>query len=623
MSKKNSQIKKENRDKSFESKVFEFVHSFERRFWILTFNARPLIIFELLFKAFVILTIDPIISGIINLSLFFNNSNYVVASNFFTYITNPITILLIVLLIFFISFLCLIDINAGIFTFDLSRRKIKTSFIEIIKNSFILSLRMFLPKNWLIIPFIILIFPIVNMGTTSLLTENLALPSFIIDFTEQNTVLIIIMSILIIAAIFIVIKCLFSVHYFTLENISFAKSIKKSVAIVRGNWFKNILSVGIIQGIIWLSNALLTFLSQKIGEITIGVFGKQNFISALLIAIVFIAFFIAYIIIKAFFMPLTCWRISTLFYDNKDLAKQKIQDLEYKKSKNKNKKIKKRTYIIFSSLFIFFVMIGALSIFSISNVNQKLSFNIKKASITAYKGFTINPASYSLEAIDKAVDAGTNEIYEEIFKISDGSFVCYSHQAYTKILSKIGIKDGQVPVEKLKEINKSDISDAPDIKTIIDTTKDKNIKLLINIDTANLDDYELLDFVDEISKTQCIQNIKIESENYNYLSLIKKRNSNIYTIFRSSVVFGDVSDFSDADAIAVEVYNASSDVIKSIHKSNKDVYVWAVGSKKRIENTIRNGADNIVTKNVNEGVNTAKRYGFPQFVVDTYNLITN
>lgn len=64
------------------------------------------------------------------------NFDYVIAENFGSFIQNPLSILMIVVIVLIIGFLCMLDISAAIFTFEVSRQRKKTNLKDIIVNSF-------------------------------------------------------------------------------------------------------------------------------------------------------------------------------------------------------------------------------------------------------------------------------------------------------------------------------------------------------------------------------------------------------------------------------------------------------------------------------------------------------
>lgn len=131
----------------------------------------------------------------------FSSTKYVIAENFTSFIINPVSIIIILVLIFCIAFLCMLDISAAIFTFEISRQGKRTNLKDIIKNSFKRSIRIFKPKNLCIIPLIIIFFPLLNIGATSIVTQNFNASTYFIDILKSNLLTLIVFTIILIAII--------------------------------------------------------------------------------------------------------------------------------------------------------------------------------------------------------------------------------------------------------------------------------------------------------------------------------------------------------------------------------------------------------------------------------------
>lgn len=552
--------------------------------------------------------------------------------------------------------MCLFDISATVFVFEVSRQKKKTKLLDIIKHGAKNSLRLFIPKNLLLIPIVLVLFPLMSLGTTSILTSNFEIPSTLIDSVSSTFLSSVIFIVAAILLLYFATRCIFVVPYFVIEKCSLKKAFLKSWRILRGNYFKNIISVLIVQAFIYLSNYLLNLLSDNLSMIAIYLFGQSSAIGAISVGILIVIFYIVYAFLQGFFMPLSCWRICTLLYENKKIAGEVSVNYTYSKEAPKEHR-RKIPIIIISVIFGLIVIFSSAAVYMLSNnIMTNLFDRGGKTKVVAYKNFSTTTPSYSISSINKAAEAGSDAIYQDIYLTKDKQWITYSFVGIVRGSANFdsNIKDftlteiqNFVPSNTGKNIEnaingdsasiikqitgKSSAEEArysqedlkvPKLQDFLTASKNAHREVFLHIAAQDLDDEDLDSLISTIQTSYDFEHVSVCSTSQDILKLVKEKNPNICTVLRTLIAAGDFTNCNFADSIAVDNFNATEYQIQKFHNSNKNVYVWNVSGKDNITESVNNKADYIITKNVKDAVEITDRQAAPQFLSDIVTKIT-
>lgn len=639
---------------NLKSRFINFVKSLKKRLQILLFNARPLIIFELLFKFISTSIFIPLLWILLKVDMEVTNFAYITTDNVFQFLLNPLTIIIVIFLIILIGFVSMIDIGAAIFAFELSRQQKRTNLRDIVKFSCKNAFRVLKPKNLSLIIIVAILFPLLNISNTSIITQNLSLSSFFEESLESNAWIILISSIILIALIIILFRFVFIIQYFTLERLSFVEAAKKSNKLLRGNRIKSFFSILIIQIIIALINMLLSWLAVVLGNAAVDIFGSKSIIASVVISVILIAFFIVYTVMMGLFMPITCWKITTLYYENKTQAKETISNLPYKEPKI-SKIFKSRIYIIVICILSFILIMTTVLIYYVSN--NRINLNIESQAITktcASEDFTTDVPDYSLASITKAKESGADMIEQDLQITKDKKIVTYrkkysvngksntqsiSDFTYQEIRNVFednpinGLRAGVTNLDKAKEyiekLEKTGQTQAseelgiPLLEQMIQRAKEQDITMILNTDLIE-EDLRSIETVFKIIKdSQSSSCIQICSKNYSVLQAAKQQDKNIKTIYLQGISIGDFESFTDADAFAVNNFNGSIEQVRNFHNANKLVYAWKINKKDKVKQAIENKSDVVVTYLVDESVKQSQNRGLPDFATKLLEISKN
>ncbi len=215
-------------------------HWLKRGIKTYTLNILPLVYFELLYYIVGILVIYPANKWAINSVLALTHLNFVDGANLSRVFTNPMVLVAAMIILLINAFYIVFEFTSLLLCFHESRIGHRVQTLSLIKEGFIRALDVFLPKNALMTIFVVLIMPYIGFGISSSISEQLTVPSFIMDYIWDNPALSLAFYALVAGLFLLVVRLIFSFHYFTLEDDSFFTSAKKSHQLLRGHFFKTL-----------------------------------------------------------------------------------------------------------------------------------------------------------------------------------------------------------------------------------------------------------------------------------------------------------------------------------------------------------------------------------------------
>ncbi|MCQ2609422.1 MAG: glycerophosphoryl diester phosphodiesterase membrane domain-containing protein, partial [Lachnospiraceae bacterium] len=237
--------------------------------WLIGFNIIPIILFVLFFMVFNIFGAITIIEVMTDIALFVSGTKYIGPDNLMSLLLFPPSWIIILLSFIFFSFFAIFEISGLIYACSQSMYNKKTSFTNIILKSIKSSERSLTPRNWMIIVFVIIIFPLASFISLSSATFCLKVPEFISDFLLANKVYGVLYILLHIIIFILEIRYVFAFYYYTIEEDNFIEACKKSKSITNMHYLEIITSV-IIMSIIFfiISTSISAIISETIYTFT-------------------------------------------------------------------------------------------------------------------------------------------------------------------------------------------------------------------------------------------------------------------------------------------------------------------------------------------------------------------
>ena len=156
------------------------------------YNFKTFLLFEYLFKVLISCILLPIGVSTFHLLMDTTGFHYITAENVGAFIFNPITISVLLLVLFFLAIYTIFDISTMIVIFDESYHKNKITLRKAMKISFAKCKNIFHFKNILVCFLVFFLIPFLNIGVESGIYTTIQVPTFITEYILYNRELFII-----------------------------------------------------------------------------------------------------------------------------------------------------------------------------------------------------------------------------------------------------------------------------------------------------------------------------------------------------------------------------------------------------------------------------------------------
>lgn len=593
---------------------------------LLSKNTKNIIYFQFIFKIFTLLIAIPLFLNCFKLIMNISGYSYLTFENIISFILNPLTLLMLLIIILILGFYSVFDIGTIIILLDSSKQNKEIELKDAISISLKKSLNVFNPKNLGILIFVLFLIPFLNLGIGSSVITSIKIPEFIMDYINANNVLSILYIFIVIVLLILSLNWLYSIHYYFLENKKFNEACKSSRKLSSKKHLKDILCFVFLETII----SLIYLLFIIIGIVIIIILNKylnnikvlESFLISIVIGFILISMIIFSIIDKA--IAYAC--ISMLFYRHKKEIGEKIKHINIK---NIDKKITKSKWNILKYSFLILGFLG-LTTFTYGVIKGEYNLNIeyiRNMEITAHRGASVKYPENTFSAFIGAKELGADWIELDVQETKDG-IVIVSHDSNLKRVSGV---DLNIYEATYKEISKLDVGSFKDRKysdervplfeEVVKWAKENNMKLNVEIKPTgyekNLEKNVVEIIKDNNYKDYCV----VTSQVYDVLEKVKKIDKNIKTVYVTSFAYGNITKLEHADYFSVEATSITKEMVSLIHKQGKQIYGWTVNTEEGINKMINLGVDNIITDDISLGKELVIKSKSSDLITETVNLI--
>lgn len=564
------------------------------------YNIKSTIIFELFYKLICLFLFIPINYNILNKFLndigTYNITNKDLIKLGLT--SEGIVYIIIVLIISFIGIF--IEISILTYLAYNSHEKKKSNFLEGTINAF--SIFPKVPSIYMICIILIsgVIGPLTGIGIYSSLITRFTVPAFIKVALFKTLTGKIIYWTCIVFLILLLLRWVLAIPIMIIENVTFKEAFKNSLSIYKRNRMKIIFNT-----LIWtILNYAIRFAMLGgivyISTILLGKFERNYISSSMIMSIGLVMFFIVYITLSVITLPLFISFLVELYYRLKfyDINERIFVPIDYyKNNKVYSWLLKNRHRLVVLTLVVFVIISSSMGLAAI--LNNAINKNVK---ITAHRGSSLTAPENSISAIKNAISERADYVEIDVMTTKDDEVVVF-HDSTLKRMAGINNSIKDMTLSEVREIDiGSQFSEEfagekiPTFKEVLRASKDK-IKINIELKVKKKDDPLPEKVVDLLKKYEMEDQVIISSQDYESLQKIKEVDPLINVGFILTLGIGDFTKM-NVDFVSVEYQMLKKDLVYSMHALGKEVHVWTINDKKRAENAMKLGADNIITDSV-------------------------
>lgn len=519
-----------------------------------------------------------LISNIFRLALNFAGEDNLDKNNIYNIISNPISFILLIVLILTAAFFMFIEFSTLTFTIygqlvesTYSIRNIASNAWKKMKNLIGIQIIFF-------IGYFILSIPVANIGIKSILSQNFYIPKFITDELSKSNSGSLILSVVVVVATYIHIRLIFTLPLTAIGDKKILDSIKESWRLTKKGKLKFFITIGIFELIyatislftLSLTTSFLAFIDPK---------GNNFIIETLFFTILSTTVFFFGALSKV----TSITAIITVLIEENQISKELIIN-------KKEDKKKSRVLLFLSTLLVLGIIVfNGFTLYS-NGVNN----NIKTI---AHRGYVEKGVENSIEALEAAAKAGVDYVEMDVLMTKDNKFIVM-HDYNLKRLVGINKKVQDMTYNELVGLPISQsghTSRIPSFEEYVKRAKELNIKLVVELKPHGGEPNNYVDiFIEKVKELNIENNYKYMSLDLKVMEELESKAPQLETGYIIPFQFGRFSN-NNVDFFAIEDFSFSNTLVEQAKSQNKSVYVWTINDPSLITKYLQSPANGIIT----------------------------
>lgn len=570
---------------------------------ILKYSWKPLFQFELLYKLLAITVFAPLLSAMFQGIMYLTGYAYLTVENLSSFLSNPLTLVLIFLLLLCLAVYSVFDIGAVLYAIDLGYRQQRAGVQDMLAAAARASLRVLRPRNWLIVLVAVLLLPLLNLGIVANFVTTVAIPEAVLHALLVHWPVAVALALAIVLLCALLLRWMYAFHYFLLEGCSFHTALWRSARLGRGRHLGDFVSVFLLQAAFSALFLLLTLLLIAVIYLITALFASITLLNAVLTSVVWVTLGILLLIFAVLSAPLSFCCVSVLYYLHKGQAHEPI----LRRGRTPPRRPRRPRLFRAAEIAVFCISIACCSAYVYQVASGNANFHVEylyTTEVTAHRGASALYPENTMSAFRGAVELGADWIELDVQQTRDGKIIVMHD---TNLARTTGLRQDiwQTDYAQIATLDAGSwFSPAfagervPLLSEVLDFAKAHKVRLNIELKpTGHETDFERA-VVDLVRRADYLDQCVITSQSYAVLERIKAYAPQAQTVYVMSVAYGNLLKLDAADAFSVKSINITSEMVSQLHNAGKEIYAWTVNTQNNLDKMIRLKVDNLVTDNI-------------------------
>ena len=522
---------------------------------------------------------------------------YIAPVNLKQVLFNPLSILMMLIFAVIVTLMSLFEIAGLLHTFSVAQAGCETNLTCMFMAGFRACKKALHPRNWPIMIFILVLFPLTKLLPLSGSTFKIILPGFVnqtIDYTKWLNVLYIVLYWVLILFLAVYI---FSVNGFVLQKDSFFKSCSKSRKLCKGHVIEVLLNMFILTLILnFAINSVSSILVVNSEELmsflrrTGNVVAKSEAVGTYTYAL--------RQILKSFLSPaINNAALTVLFY--------KFLDDKTKKETVSNEVHQLKQYSMKRTV-AFVVSLAVLSLIIIGAMTYRYSYlfeSVDRPLVCAHRGDNVNAPENTMPAFELAASENLKWIELDVHQTSDGVIVC-NHDSTIKRVTGRNLAIHDVTYEELSRIELGPWMPGEyehvhicTLREALELAKENDMNVQVELkghaDDKNFEENVLA----VINETGMHDNVMVICQDASRLQRIMELDPTITKGYCMVIAVGDLNDIEYTDNITIEESYVTPELVRAMHEKGIKVFCWTVDLDDTVQYLVSCDVDVIGTDN--------------------------
>lgn len=542
------------------------------------------------------LLLMPLVQQIWALTVRFAPMHYLNNHNASDIFSSPAIIGCIVLIAILIAFWTLYEFSVLLHGLDLARRGETIRLAALLRASLLDICHAFLPQNWLILPYCIILIPFTNFFLASNYITQLAVPEYILGVIRANRQYHPLYFAACAAALLLCIGWVLVLPLFVLERKSLWQAVKESLSFVKRRFFRLVLLLvrWALSAIVRVTLPALAIAVPLYGIIIgVGLQSTQAMFAlsraALAIELPFFQFLLDCGVTVA-----QCTLLALLYSHLRGDSPVETNGKPYRSSGSLllNAAVAVATLLTFVLAVCYYVLP--------ENDELRTMLGGSVPIVTAHRGFSAAAPENTLPAFQLAIDQGCERAELDVQMTKDG-VVMVTHDTNMRRCTGRNQNIYDLTYDEVRKLDagrwfgkKYAGTKVPTLAEVLDLCKGKielNIEIKPNAATPELEAETLRIIREKGFENNCV----ITSQSYETLCKVKELAPEIPTGYILALGVGSYYDLPAADFFSVESTFITSGMVQQVHLRGKTVSAWTVNREEDASDLLSLGVDDIIT----------------------------
>lgn len=567
-------------------------------FRLIKYNKKSLFIFTFLYKLTTLLIMLPLLSLGCNFVIRKSGYSYITTENMLSVIKNPLTGLMVLLLLFLLALFATIEVSALIVCYQYSRMNKKISTWQMFFLGLTNTFHIFTRKRLAYLLYVLLMTPIINCLLIIVSVNNASIPSYIVKTLRHTKYFYVISGLLAVTLVIVTLLMIFVSHYCIGEHRSFKSSVLNSLRLLKRRKLRTLWYVLVWNFLVAGFLFVVYLIIMVVVAIGVVLFVKDSLVLVMFISVLGKVNFLVMLVLLYIEVMANVAVIAAIYYRYK---KENGEDVHVDALRGEYKEKKNKTRRLLGILFSLVVIVNSIYFY---NVIYNGVFGAEDAlspiKITSHRGNSISAPENTMFAIESAVNELADYAEIDVQETKDGTVVLL-HDPSLKRTTGVKKYIWELTYDEVLELDAGSwFSDEfigakiPTLDEVLQYCKGKinlNIEIKMNGHSQDLET-KVVRLIEQYGfERQCV----ITSSTYESLVNVKKLNPNLKTGYIMSVVYGNFYDKEYIDFFSMKSSFVTQRVVKEAHRRGKEIHAWTVNTKNEMDRLKNMGVDNIIT----------------------------
>ncbi len=548
---------------------------FLKNVWLLlSFDPVNKPVFSFFCGVFSLIIYNLVRAGLSKLFIMVKGVRYIDKGNMVPVCTSFVTLLLVLLFLIIMTYCALFEIGGLLHSFSMSQVGRRTDIWSMMMVGYRTCYKTLHPRNWAVILFVMILFPLTRLITLSNIAYKLKIPSFIWLGIAARPLFTVSFYVVYFFLILIEITVFFSINIYVLQKKSFIQSCAESWKIGRDHLPTTVICMLLLS---LIANGMIDLIVKLVFHTGTAADAVRQLIRTFIVPSVNNAGITA-LFYRYFEEDETLAGINPYVFRTKEPAlPEKIA-------------LTAGIALLLSGAFIYW-----------HNKYSFLAEDAERPLVCAHRGDNVNAPDNSYEAFELAVSEGVPWIELDVQLTADNVVVAEHdqtlarHFGINKAVAEMTYDDiRKRPMISVSDVRYRDVR-ITTLEEVLLLAKENDMKVQIETKPSNRKpglEEEVLRIVEKTGMHDRVMVISLHSDS---IERIKKLDPSITTAHTVMMTWADYADVEDADHLSAEVGAITPLLVNELHKRGMQVFCWTADDPAEIQYLVSCGVDVIGT----------------------------